>query len=113
MVTLHWQRRGGAERGVAKRGGAERGGVEGRHEGGTPPFPGHAHQPTEEYIRAVNALIRTHGAPRPAVRFLYWPRPPADARRYAAYLQHMDLLSPDLGPTLLHHGITPVVTTYF
>uniref|UniRef100_H2T298 Solute carrier family 12 member 9 n=1 Tax=Takifugu rubripes TaxID=31033 RepID=H2T298_TAKRU len=101
VVTLHWQRQGGAERG----------GAEGRRQDGTPPFP--SNQLTEEYICAVNALIRTHGAPQPAVRFLYLPRPPADTRRYPAYLQHMDLLSRDLGPTLLIHGITPVVTTYF
>lgn len=104
VVTLHWQRQGGAERGGAERGGAE---------GGTPPCPGHAHQLTEEYICAVNALIRTHGAPRPAVRFLYLPRPPADTGRYPAYLHHMDLLSRDLGPTLLIHGVTPVLTTDF
>lgn len=105
VVTLHWQRQGGAGRGGAR--------DEGGAEGGASPCPGHAHQLTEEYICAVNALIRTHGAPRPAVRFLYLPRPPADTSRYHDYLHHMDLLSRDLGPTLLVQGITPVVTTYF
>uniref|UniRef100_A0A4W6DNS4 Solute carrier family 12 member 9 n=1 Tax=Lates calcarifer TaxID=8187 RepID=A0A4W6DNS4_LATCA len=47
----------------------------------------------------------------PAVRFLYLPRPPADTNRYCAYLHQVDLLSRDLGPTLLIHGVTPVVTT--
>uniref|UniRef100_A0A8C6LGY3 Solute carrier family 12 member 9 n=1 Tax=Nothobranchius furzeri TaxID=105023 RepID=A0A8C6LGY3_NOTFU len=49
--------------------------------------------------------------PPPAVRFLYLPRPPADTRRYAAYLRQLELLTQDLGPTLLIHGITPVITT--
>lgn len=103
VVTLHWQRQEGSERGEA----------EGTHGDGPPLCPNKSHQLTEEYICAVNALIRRHSAPQPAVRFLYLPRPPTDSRHYSAYLHHMDLLSRDLGPTLLIHGITPVVTTYF
>lgn len=99
VLTLHWQRQEGQERGKA--------------EGDAPLCPNSTDPLTEEYICAVNALIRRHSAPQPAVRFLYLPRPPADRRRYPAYLHHMDLLSRDLGPTLLIHGITPVVTTYF
>uniref|UniRef100_A0AAQ5Y9N4 Solute carrier family 12 member 9 n=1 Tax=Amphiprion ocellaris TaxID=80972 RepID=A0AAQ5Y9N4_AMPOC len=49
--------------------------------------------------------------PPPAVRFLYLPRPPADTRRYTAYLRQLELLTQDLGPTLLIHGVTPVITT--
>ncbi|XP_070775364.1 solute carrier family 12 member 9-like isoform X2 [Enoplosus armatus] len=90
VVALHWQRQGGREIGNL---------VES------------AQNLTDEYICAVNNLIRTHGAPQPAVRFLYLPRPPADTSRYRAYLHHVDLLSRDLGPTLLIHGVTPVVTT--
>lgn len=103
VVTLHWQRQEGREGGKA----------EDTHEDGTPLCPNNTDQLTEEYICAVNALIRRHSTPQPAVRFLYLPRPPADRRRYTAYLLHMDLLSRDLGPTLLIHGITPVVTTCF
>lgn len=103
VVTLHWQRQEGSERG----------GAEGTGDDGTPLCPNTTDQLTEDYICAVNALIRRHSAPQPAVRFLYLPRPPADRRRYPAYLGHMELLSRDLGPTLLVHGITPVVTTYF
>ncbi|CAF92943.1 unnamed protein product, partial [Tetraodon nigroviridis] len=84
VLTLHWQRQDGQERGKA--------------EGDAPLCPNSTDPLTEEYICAVNALIRRH-----SVRSLL--------RRYPAYLHHMDLLSRDLGPTLLIHGITPVVTT--
>uniref|UniRef100_A0A8C4DFE0 Solute carrier family 12 member 9 n=1 Tax=Dicentrarchus labrax TaxID=13489 RepID=A0A8C4DFE0_DICLA len=87
VVALHWQRRGRTERGNL------------------------LEFLTDEYICAVNNLIRRHSAPQPAVRFLYLPRPPADTNRYCTYLHHVDLLSQDLGPTLLIHGVTPVVTT--
>ncbi|XP_040911344.1 solute carrier family 12 member 9-like isoform X4 [Toxotes jaculatrix] len=80
-------------------------------EHGIQTFPNNAAQLTDEYICAVNNLIHRHGAPKPAVRFLYLPRPPADTSRYCAYLHQVDLLSRDLGPTLLIHGVTPVVTT--
>uniref|UniRef100_A0A8C9ZQM9 Solute carrier family 12 member 9 n=1 Tax=Sander lucioperca TaxID=283035 RepID=A0A8C9ZQM9_SANLU len=74
-------------------------------------FPNNVPQLTDEYICAVNDLIRRHGAPQPAVRFLYLPRPPADTSHYHAYLHQVAVLSWDLGPTLLIHGVTPVVTT--
>ncbi|XP_061695878.1 solute carrier family 12 member 9-like [Syngnathoides biaculeatus] len=89
------------------RGTRERPVVEDGHEG----LPSNAPQLTDEYIHAVKGLIQWHGDPRPAVRFLYLPRPPADTGRYLAYLHQVDLLSQDLGPTLLIHGVTPVVTT--
>ncbi|XP_054612475.1 solute carrier family 12 member 9-like isoform X2 [Dunckerocampus dactyliophorus] len=100
VVALHWlrQRREGEE-------------VEDEKGDWTETFPNNATQLTDEYIHAVNNLIRRHGAPQPAVRFLYLPHPPADRRRYRAYLHQVDLLSQDLGPTLLIHGVTPVVTT--
>lgn len=74
-------------------------------------YPSNASQLTDEYICAVNDLICRHGTPPPAVRFLYLPHPPADRSRYRAYLHQVDLLSRNLGPTLLVHGVTPVVTT--
>lgn len=116
VVSLHWQRRGEREsrnplESASGEGGRTEEGAE--MEDGVQPFPSNAAQLTEEYICAVNDLIGRHGAPQPAVRFLYLPRPPADTSRYGAYLRHMDLLSRDLGPTLLVHGVTPVVTTDF
>lgn len=113
VVALHWLRRGrdGGDRCAAAA--EERMAI---HEGAAESewkekFPNNAAQLTDEYIGAVNNLIRRHGAPQPAVRFLYLPHPPADTGRYRAYLHQVDLLSRDLGPTLLIHGVTPVVTT--
>lgn len=108
VVALHWQRREAAET-FGNNNNDDDDDDDGR--GRDNAWVGNVSLITEEYIRAVNALIRRHGAPQPAVRFLYLPRPPADTRRYGAYLKHMELLSRDLGPTMLIHGVTPVVTT--
>ncbi|XP_047445014.1 solute carrier family 12 member 9-like [Mugil cephalus] len=117
VVALHWQRQGGRGRGNPMR--EESGRNEERwkrrgeseNEDGISTFPSNASQLTDEYIHAVNNLICQHGAPQPAVRFLYLPHPPADKSRYRAYLHQVDLLSRGLGPTLLVHGVTPVLTT--
>uniref|UniRef100_A0A667ZXT0 Solute carrier family 12 member 9 n=1 Tax=Myripristis murdjan TaxID=586833 RepID=A0A667ZXT0_9TELE len=85
QVALHWQRQG--------------------------DFPSNATRLSDEYLSAVNRLILEQTRPPPAVRFLYLPRPPADTRRYTTYLRQLDLLTQDLGPTLLIHGVTPVITT--
>uniref|UniRef100_A0A668A5P0 Solute carrier family 12 member 9 n=1 Tax=Myripristis murdjan TaxID=586833 RepID=A0A668A5P0_9TELE len=90
QVALHWQRQG---------------------ESGRKSFPSNATRLSDEYLSAVNRLILEQTRPPPAVRFLYLPRPPADTRRYTTYLRQLDLLTQDLGPTLLIHGVTPVITT--
>lgn len=110
VVALHWQRRDTYMQGN-NHDSDGRGRGNGWVGNGAEAPPTNASLITEEYIRAVNSLIRQYGAPQPAVRFLYLPRPPADTRRYGTYLQHMELLSRDLGPTMLIHGVTPVVTT--
>uniref|UniRef100_A0A8D3C6W4 Solute carrier family 12 member 9 n=1 Tax=Scophthalmus maximus TaxID=52904 RepID=A0A8D3C6W4_SCOMX len=74
-------------------------------------FPSNTTRLSDDYLSAVNKLILDQARPPPAVRFLYLPRPPADTRRYAAYLHQLELLTRDLGPTLLIHGVTPVITT--
>lgn len=74
-------------------------------------FPSNTTRLSDDYLSAVNKLILDQARPPPAVRFLYLPRPPADTRRYTAYLRHLELLTQDLGPTLLIHGVTPVITT--
>ena len=74
-------------------------------------FPSNTTRLSDDYLSAVNKLILDQARPPPAVRFLYLPRPPADTRRYAAYLRQLELLTQDLGPTLLIHGVTPVITT--
>lgn len=54
-----------------------------------------------------------HGleGPATALTFLYLPRPPADPARYPRYLALLEILTRDLGPTLLIHGVTPVTCT--
>uniref|UniRef100_A0A8C4GPY9 Solute carrier family 12 member 9 n=1 Tax=Dicentrarchus labrax TaxID=13489 RepID=A0A8C4GPY9_DICLA len=89
QVALHWQRQG---------------------EWGK-NFPSNATRLSDDYLSAVNKLILDTAQPAPAVRFLYLPRPPADTRRYTTYLHQLELLTQDLGPTLLIHGVTPVITT--
>uniref|UniRef100_A0A8C8JCW0 Solute carrier family 12 member 9 n=1 Tax=Oncorhynchus tshawytscha TaxID=74940 RepID=A0A8C8JCW0_ONCTS len=91
QVALHWQRQGDADY--------------------VNSFPSNATRLSDEYLSAVNRLILEQAHPPPAVRFLYLPRPPADTRRYTAYLRQLELLTKDLGPTLLIHGVTPVLTT--
>ncbi|XP_028817982.1 solute carrier family 12 member 9 isoform X1 [Denticeps clupeoides] len=66
---------------------------------------------SNDYLQAVNRLILDQPHTPPAVRFLYLPRPPADTGRYRSYLEQLELLTRDLGPTLLIHGVTPVITT--
>lgn len=112
VVRLHWQRRGGEEDLVEypqtdeerlRRQSDKDDSVQTRLSDASPT--------PDEYICAVNSLIFRHSSPQTAVRFLHLPHPPSDARRYRVYLHQVDLLSRDLGPTLLIHGITPVVTT--
>ncbi|XP_042343112.1 solute carrier family 12 member 9 [Plectropomus leopardus] len=74
-------------------------------------FPSNTTRLSDDYLSAVNKLILDSAPPAPAVRFLYLPRPPADTRRYTTYLHQLELLTKDLGPTLLIHGVTPVITT--
>uniref|UniRef100_A0A8C8IGW6 Solute carrier family 12 member 9 n=1 Tax=Oncorhynchus tshawytscha TaxID=74940 RepID=A0A8C8IGW6_ONCTS len=120
QVALHWQRQGEAgkrrpthqsqrEEGLGKRGLFE------EKEGGdgdyVNSFPSNATRLSDEYLLAVNRLILDQACPPPAVRFLYLPHPPADTQLYTAYLRQLDLLTEDLGPTLLIHGVTPVLTT--
>uniref|UniRef100_A0A673YA21 Solute carrier family 12 member 9 n=1 Tax=Salmo trutta TaxID=8032 RepID=A0A673YA21_SALTR len=93
QVALHWQRQGEAGGDYVN------------------SFPSNATRLSDEYLSAVNRLILEQACPPPAVRFLYLPHPPADTQHYTAYLRQLDLLTKDLGPTLLIHGVTPVLTT--
>ncbi|XP_041093156.1 solute carrier family 12 member 9 [Polyodon spathula] len=65
---------------------------------------------SEEYLAAVNQLVRDQ-AVNTAVSFLYLPRPPADTAQYDRYLEQLDRVTQDLGPSLLIHGLTPVTCT--
>ncbi|XP_038817037.1 solute carrier family 12 member 9-like [Salvelinus namaycush] len=120
QVALHWQRQGEVgkrrptrqsqrEEGLGKRGlFEEKEGGDGNY---VNSFPSNATRLSDEYLSAVNRLILEQACPPPAVRFLYLPHPPADTQHYTAYLRQLDLLTKDLGPTLLIHGVTPVLTT--
>ncbi|KAJ8357833.1 hypothetical protein SKAU_G00206270 [Synaphobranchus kaupii] len=109
VVALHWQRQGEVGRGPEEEDDdEEEAEVLGNY---IRSFPSNATRLTDEYLRAVNQLVLGQAHPPPAVRFLYLPRPPADTRRYPAYLRQLDLLTQGLGPTLLIHGVTPVITT--
>ncbi|XP_041126343.1 solute carrier family 12 member 9-like [Polyodon spathula] len=74
-------------------------------------FPSNATRISDDYLQAVNRMILQQ-ASEPAVRFLYLPRPPADTSLYRTYLRHLDIMTRDLGPTLLIHGVTPVTSTH-
>ncbi|KAG5837001.1 hypothetical protein ANANG_G00234610 [Anguilla anguilla] len=98
------QERGGRGRGEGRGGGG--GGGRLRQQLPQQHHPSVGRVPARGQRAAAGAV-----QPPPAVRFLYLPRPPADTRRYSAYLRQLDLLTRDLGPTLLIHGVTPVITT--
>ncbi|RXM94755.1 Solute carrier family 12 member 9 [Acipenser ruthenus] len=70
----------------------------------------HLGRVSEEYLDAVNQLVRSQ-ALHTAVSFLYLPRPPADTAQYERYLEQLDRVTRDLGPSLLIHGLTPVTCT--
>nr|XP_054596233.1 solute carrier family 12 member 9 isoform X1 [Nothobranchius furzeri] len=114
VVALHWQRQGAKGRGnMNLQDDEKRLRREGEEEDCIQRFPSNTSRLTDEFICAVNSLIHRHDSPKPAVRFLYLPHPPADRSFYHSYLHQIDLLSRDLGPTLLVHGVTPVITTDF
>uniref|UniRef100_A0A8C5WK49 Solute carrier family 12 member 9 n=1 Tax=Leptobrachium leishanense TaxID=445787 RepID=A0A8C5WK49_9ANUR len=64
-----------------------------------------------EYLTAANRAVAEEGGGEAAVRFLYLPRPPADASLHERYLEELEVLTEALGPTLLIHGLTPVTCT--
>uniref|UniRef100_A0A4W3HWC5 Solute carrier family 12 member 9 n=1 Tax=Callorhinchus milii TaxID=7868 RepID=A0A4W3HWC5_CALMI len=73
-------------------------------------FPSNSMKISDEYLVAVNQMILEQG-PDPAVRFLYLPRPPADTSLYLRYLEQLDIMTQNLGPTLLIHGVSAVTST--
>lgn len=111
QVALHWQRQGEWGQKLLDPTTEERNHAEEEEEDYVNSFPSNATRLSDNYLQAVNQLILNTAQPAPAVRFLYLPRPPADIRRYTTYLRQLELLTQDLGPTLLIHGVTPVITT--
>ena len=65
---------------------------------------------SEEYLREANLFIRSK-CDETAVSFVYLPRPPSNPDLHPTYLQCLDRLTLGLPPTLLVHGVSPVMTT--
>jgi len=65
---------------------------------------------SEEYLLATNEFIRVK-CTETAVSFIYLPRPPSNTKQHPAYLSMLELLTRRLPPTILVHGVSPVITT--
>ncbi|KAG1679341.1 Solute carrier family 12 member 9 [Nymphon striatum] len=65
---------------------------------------------TNEYIKDVNSLIKSHST-NTAISFLYLPIPPKSQEENSLYLQHLDGMTLNLPPTFLVHGNSPVTST--
>ncbi|XP_058890228.1 solute carrier family 12 member 9 [Acipenser ruthenus] len=102
VVALHWHKQAGRKPEEE---------LELEEEDFVNSFPSNATRISDDYLQAINRMILQQ-ASEPAVRFLYLPRPPADTSLYHTYLRHLDIMTKDLGPTLLIHGVTPVTSTH-
>lgn len=65
---------------------------------------------SQQYLTEANQFIRAKCS-ETAVSFIYLPRPPVDPHRHVQYLAQLDSLTHDLPPTILVHGVSPVITT--
>uniref|UniRef100_W5N7I6 Solute carrier family 12 member 9 n=1 Tax=Lepisosteus oculatus TaxID=7918 RepID=W5N7I6_LEPOC len=65
---------------------------------------------SDDFLSALNRLLRENSGDA-VVRFLYLPCPPADTSQLQSYLSQLEVMTRDLGPTLLIHGLTPVTCT--
>ena len=65
---------------------------------------------SDEYLSEANAFIQSKCA-ETAVSFIHLPRPPVQPDRHAVYLNQLETLTRNLPPTILVHGVSPVITT--
>lgn len=66
--------------------------------------------PTSNYLFGVNTMIQEHSH-NTGIVFLYLPPPPADRNDSTLYHERLEILTRNLPPTLLVHGINPVTST--
>ncbi|RXM29302.1 Solute carrier family 12 member 9 [Acipenser ruthenus] len=102
VVALHWHKQAGRKPEEE---------LELEEEDFENSFPSNATRISDDYLQAINRMILQQ-ASELAVRFLYLPRPPADTSLYHTYLRHLDIMTKDLGPTLLIHRVTPITNTH-
>uniref|UniRef100_T1J674 Solute carrier family 12 member 9 n=1 Tax=Strigamia maritima TaxID=126957 RepID=T1J674_STRMM len=65
---------------------------------------------SQQYIESVNELICNQSV-QSAVSFFYLCAPPSDDDQRLMYLRLLELMTNNLPPTVLVHGISPVTTT--
>jgi len=65
---------------------------------------------TNEYLAEANNFIQNKCS-QTAVSFIYLPRPPNESDQHAQYLENLDTLTRGLPPSILVHGVSPVITT--
>ncbi|XP_023327939.1 solute carrier family 12 member 9-like isoform X4 [Eurytemora carolleeae] len=65
---------------------------------------------SQEYLLESNEFIRSKCV-ETAVSFIYLPRPPVSPDLHVQYLHQLDLLTRGLPPSILVHGVSPVMTT--
>ena len=65
---------------------------------------------TQEYLTEANQFIKAK-CNETAVSFVYLPKPPKEPSRHREYLGQLDTLTYGLPPTILVHGVSPVITT--
>lgn len=65
---------------------------------------------SEEYLLEVNEFIRVKCS-ETAVSFIYLPRPPQNPGHHSSYISMLEMMTRNLPPTILVHGVSPVITT--
>ncbi|XP_064642404.1 solute carrier family 12 member 9-like isoform X2 [Lineus longissimus] len=64
----------------------------------------------EDYVQGMNDLIKENSIDT-AVTFCYLPAPPLSKNFFDHYLRQLEILTSDLPPTVLVHGLHPVTST--
>ena len=65
---------------------------------------------SEQYLLSVNEFIRVQCV-ETAVSFIYLSKPPTDHTKHQSYLWMLEMITRNLPPTILVHGVSPVITT--